>query len=33
MARSLVLFTLTPAIMAGVIELTTTLFNYFSNPY
>lgn len=30
MARSLVLLTLSPAIMAGVIELTTILLNYFS---
>lgn len=33
MARSLTLIILSPAIMAGVIELTTILLNYFSYPY
>lgn len=30
MARSLALLTLSPAIMAGVVELTSILINYFS---
>lgn len=33
MTRSLALIILAPAIMAGVVELTTILLNYFSYPY
>lgn len=33
LARQIALIILTPAMMAGVIELTTILFNYFSIPY
>lgn len=33
MVRPLALLTLSPVIMAGVVELTSILFNYFSIPY
>lgn len=33
MVRSLALIIVSPVIMAGVIELTTILLNYFSYPY